>query len=188
MDFAQKSKGWKIMPFSSDKQRRFMFARHPKIARKWADEEKQKYRYGGTIGGGESVAGTSSSGTDAVRHVFKEGGVADFLDPEKIKKFKFGKHGEENEIENAKEKKKSRKHIDKKKKKNAQAYIDWIEGKGPKPEADYPSYEDGGTVGAGAGSYRERRIKERMKLAEERRERKKKGKKYSLIESLFGKD
>lgn len=29
------------MPFQSDRQRRFMFARHPQIARRWADEEKE---------------------------------------------------------------------------------------------------------------------------------------------------
>lgn len=28
------------MPFKSDKQRRFMFANHPTIARRWANEEK----------------------------------------------------------------------------------------------------------------------------------------------------
>ena len=28
------------MPFSSSRQRKYMFANEPKIARKWADEEK----------------------------------------------------------------------------------------------------------------------------------------------------
>lgn len=28
------------MPFKSARQRRFMFAQHPKIARRWADEAK----------------------------------------------------------------------------------------------------------------------------------------------------
>ena len=60
------------MPFKSDKQRKFMFAKHPKIAKKWAG----KYRYGGTIGTGESVGGTSSNGTEN-KHVFNDGGIAD---------------------------------------------------------------------------------------------------------------
>lgn len=30
------------MPFQSDRQRRFMFAKHPQIARRWADEEKEQ--------------------------------------------------------------------------------------------------------------------------------------------------
>lgn len=29
------------MPFKSEKQRRFMYARHPKIAKRWSAEEKQ---------------------------------------------------------------------------------------------------------------------------------------------------
>lgn len=58
------------MPFKSSKQRRYMFAKHPKIAKKWA----KKYRYGGTIGSGENFAGTSSNGTEN-RHVFKNGGI-----------------------------------------------------------------------------------------------------------------
>lgn len=29
------------MPFKSGKQRRFMFAKHPKIAKRWAKEAKQ---------------------------------------------------------------------------------------------------------------------------------------------------
>lgn len=29
------------MPFKSEKQRRFMYAKHPKIAKKWSAEEKQ---------------------------------------------------------------------------------------------------------------------------------------------------
>jgi len=28
------------MPFQSEKQRRFMFAKHPAIAKRWADEGK----------------------------------------------------------------------------------------------------------------------------------------------------
>lgn len=28
------------MPFKSEKQRRFLWLKHPDIARKWADEEK----------------------------------------------------------------------------------------------------------------------------------------------------
>lgn len=30
------------MPFKSGKQRRFMFANHPRIARRWANEGKNK--------------------------------------------------------------------------------------------------------------------------------------------------
>ena len=30
-----------MAPFSSEKQRRYMWAKHPKIARRWADEEKE---------------------------------------------------------------------------------------------------------------------------------------------------
>jgi hypothetical protein len=30
------------MPFKSEAQRRFLWARHPKIAKKWAKEEKEK--------------------------------------------------------------------------------------------------------------------------------------------------
>ena len=30
------------MPFESEKQRRYMWAKHPKIARRWANEEKKK--------------------------------------------------------------------------------------------------------------------------------------------------
>jgi hypothetical protein len=30
------------MPFKSAKQRRFLFARHPKIAKKWAAEAKKR--------------------------------------------------------------------------------------------------------------------------------------------------
>jgi hypothetical protein len=30
------------MPFQSEKQRRFMWANHPKIAQRWADEQKHK--------------------------------------------------------------------------------------------------------------------------------------------------
>jgi hypothetical protein len=37
--------------------------------------KKDKYRYGGTIGGGEAVGGTGTKGTPN-RHVFKDGGVA----------------------------------------------------------------------------------------------------------------
>jgi len=29
------------MPFKSDKQRRYMFAREPEIAKRWAEEEKK---------------------------------------------------------------------------------------------------------------------------------------------------
>lgn len=32
------------MPFKSAKQRRYMFAKHPKIARRWANEAKRKGR------------------------------------------------------------------------------------------------------------------------------------------------
>lgn len=71
------------MPFKSSKQRKFMHAKHPEIVKEW----EKKYRYGGTIGGGESVAGTSSKGTEN-RHVFKEGGVAD--DNKKKKKEENG--------------------------------------------------------------------------------------------------
>lgn len=31
------------MPFKSEKQRRFLWARHPNIARKWAHEEKKMF-------------------------------------------------------------------------------------------------------------------------------------------------
>ena len=37
--------------------------------------KKNKYRYGGTIGGGESVGGTGTEGTPN-KHVFKDGGVS----------------------------------------------------------------------------------------------------------------
>jgi hypothetical protein len=30
------------MPFKSERQRRFMWAKHPKIARRWANEAKRK--------------------------------------------------------------------------------------------------------------------------------------------------
>jgi hypothetical protein len=30
------------MPFKSEKQRRFMWAKHPKIAQRWANEAKAK--------------------------------------------------------------------------------------------------------------------------------------------------
>jgi hypothetical protein len=30
------------MPFKSEAQRRFLWSQHPKIAQKWADEEKHK--------------------------------------------------------------------------------------------------------------------------------------------------
>lgn len=36
------------MPFKSAKQRRYMFAKHPKIARKWAK------KYGAKVGGGKT--------------------------------------------------------------------------------------------------------------------------------------
>ena len=29
------------MPFKSEKQRRYMWANHPEIAQRWADEEKE---------------------------------------------------------------------------------------------------------------------------------------------------
>lgn len=32
------------MPFKSEKQRRFLWARHPEIARRWSEEEKKKRR------------------------------------------------------------------------------------------------------------------------------------------------
>lgn len=32
------------MPFKSEKQRRFMHARHPEIAKRWEDEEKRGLR------------------------------------------------------------------------------------------------------------------------------------------------
>jgi hypothetical protein len=32
------------MPFRSEAQRRFLWARHPEIARKWADEERMSLR------------------------------------------------------------------------------------------------------------------------------------------------
>jgi hypothetical protein len=32
------------MPFKSEAQRKYMFAKHPKIAKKWAKEAKQKKR------------------------------------------------------------------------------------------------------------------------------------------------
>ena len=38
------------MPFKSEKQRRFMWAKHPEIAKRWAKEEKKsekKYKDGG---------------------------------------------------------------------------------------------------------------------------------------------
>lgn len=38
------------MPFRSAKQRRFMFARHPKIAKRWAS------KYGAKVGGGKTKA------------------------------------------------------------------------------------------------------------------------------------
>ena len=76
------------MPFKSDKQRKYLFAKKPEVAKKLA----KKYRYGGHVGAGESVAGTSSDGTEN-RHVFEEGGVAkkkkgffDFLKNPNIKK------------------------------------------------------------------------------------------------------
>lgn len=59
------------MPFKSDKQRKYLFAKKPEVAKKLA----KKHAYGGTVSPGESVAGTSSDGTEN-RHVFKEGGVA----------------------------------------------------------------------------------------------------------------
>ena len=37
-------------------------------------KKKPAYRYGGTIGTGESSGGTSSNGTEN-KHVFKDGGV-----------------------------------------------------------------------------------------------------------------
>jgi hypothetical protein len=33
-----------LMPFESEKQRRWMWANEPKMARKWNDEEKRKKR------------------------------------------------------------------------------------------------------------------------------------------------
>jgi hypothetical protein len=30
------------VPFKSEKQRRFMYAKHPKIAKKWENESKRK--------------------------------------------------------------------------------------------------------------------------------------------------
>lgn len=36
------------MPFKSAKQRRFMFAKHPKIAKRWAR------KYGAKVGGGKT--------------------------------------------------------------------------------------------------------------------------------------
>ena len=47
------------MPFKSDKQRKYLYAKKPDVAKKLA----HKYRYGGHVGAGESVAGTSSDGT-----------------------------------------------------------------------------------------------------------------------------
>ena len=71
------------MPFDSEKQRKYLFAKKPEVAKKIA---KDKYRYGGTIGGGESVGGTSSDGTEN-RHVFDKGGVmSDDLKESRMKK------------------------------------------------------------------------------------------------------
>ena len=113
------------MPFKSDKQRKYLFAKKPEVAKKLA----KKYAYGGTVAAGESVAGTSSDGTEN-RHVFKEGGMADYLDKEKMKKFKFGQRDKE-----------------KKKEANIEEWQDWVDGKGPKPEGKYPTgKKDGGVV------------------------------------------
>jgi hypothetical protein len=38
----QDFQGIKVMPFASGQQRRFLWAKHPEIARRWADEEKKK--------------------------------------------------------------------------------------------------------------------------------------------------
>lgn len=38
------------MPFDSEKQRRFMYAWHPEIARRWAAEERVARRHGGLVG------------------------------------------------------------------------------------------------------------------------------------------
>ena len=57
------------MPFKSPKQRKYMHAKHPKIAKKW----EHKYRAGGTVhvigSGGASTEGTPNP------HVFKDGGT-----------------------------------------------------------------------------------------------------------------
>jgi hypothetical protein len=37
----RQNNGVLIMPFVSQRQRRFLWVRHPEIARKWADEEKK---------------------------------------------------------------------------------------------------------------------------------------------------
>jgi hypothetical protein len=38
------------MPFKSAAQRRFLFAKHPKVAKNWA------HKYGSKVGGGKSKA------------------------------------------------------------------------------------------------------------------------------------
>ena len=72
------------MPFKSDKQRKYLYAKKPDVAKKLA----HKYTYGGTIGGGESVAGTSSDGTEN-RHVFEGGGMP--MSEEEVKKSRMKK-------------------------------------------------------------------------------------------------
>jgi len=32
------------MPFASDKQRKYLYAKHPKVAKKWSEEGKKKAR------------------------------------------------------------------------------------------------------------------------------------------------
>jgi len=39
------------MPFKSDKQRKFMFAKHPKIAKRWSKEAVKKTKLGKIFGG-----------------------------------------------------------------------------------------------------------------------------------------
>jgi hypothetical protein len=36
------------MPFKSEKQRRFMHANHPRIAKRWEEEKKRRRKRGGT--------------------------------------------------------------------------------------------------------------------------------------------
>lgn len=38
------------MPFKSEKQRRYMWKKHPEVARRWADEERRWQEQGGFNG------------------------------------------------------------------------------------------------------------------------------------------
>ena len=100
------------MPFKSDKQRKFLFAKKPNVAKKLA----HKYNAGGVV-------------QDDVK----------WIDPKKVDAF----HNK---------KKKKKKVSDEARKKQAQAYSDWIDGSGPKPEGPHPSHmKDGGVVKSPCG-------------------------------------